>query len=181
TEPVHTPLFISGKEGYHTFRIPALLVTPGGTILAFCEGRKKGRGDSGDIDVVLKRSTDGGKTWKALQVIADDGGNTVGNPCPVVERSTGTIWLLLTHNLGKDNERTIRDGSSKGTRRVWVMKSTDEGATWSKPADITNAVKKKTWTWYATGPGVGIQLTSGRLVIPCDHTEAKTRINRSHI
>src|SRR5262249_34637800 len=107
-EPVHTPLFQSGKEGYHTFRIPALLVTPKGTVLAFCEGRKKGRGDSGDIDVVLKRSTDGGKTWKALQVIADDGANTVGNPCPVVERSTGTIWLLLTHNLGTDTEKTIR-------------------------------------------------------------------------
>jgi sialidase-1 len=79
-------LFVSGKEGYHTFRIPSLLVTPKGTILAFCEGRKKGRGDSGNIDVVLKRSLDGGKTWQPMQVIADDEGNTVGNPCPVVDR-----------------------------------------------------------------------------------------------
>src|SRR5215475_4966194 len=71
--PVQTDLFSRGTEGYHTFRIPSLLVTAKGTVLAFCEGRKKGTGDSGDIDVVLKRSTDGGKTWKALQVIADDG------------------------------------------------------------------------------------------------------------
>src|SRR4051812_13285526 len=83
--PRTADVFLSGKEGYHTFRIPSLLVTPRGTVLAFCEGRKKGRGDSGDIDVVLKRSRDGGATWGPLQVIADDGANTVGNPCPVVD------------------------------------------------------------------------------------------------
>src|SRR5262245_61935636 len=178
---VQTDVFVSGTEGYHRFRIPSLLVTPKGTVLAFCEGRKKGRGDSGDIDLVLKRSTDGGKTWLPMQVVADDGGNTIGNPCPVVERSTGTIWLLLTQNHGSDTERTIRGGTSKDTRRVWVTKSSDEGATWAKPVDITTNVKDAKWTWYATGPGVGIQLTSGRLVIPCDHTEAKTRTNRSHV
>src|SRR4051812_21781383 len=80
-QPARTDLFVSGKEAYHTFRIPSLLVTPKGTILAFAEGRKKGRGDSGDIDTVLKRSRDGGKTWKALQVVAEGGGNTFGNPC----------------------------------------------------------------------------------------------------
>jgi sialidase-1 len=179
--PTQQDIFVSGTEGYHTFRIPALLVTPKGTLLAFCEGRKTGRGDSGDIDLVLKRSTDGGKNWSKLQVVADDGENTIGNPCPVVERSTGTIWLLLTYNLGKDTEKTIRDGTSKGTRGVWVTKSDDDGKTWSKPADITKDVKDPKWTWYATGPGVGIQTTSGRLVIPCDHTESKTKVNRSHI
>src|SRR5687767_2075985 len=90
-EPVERDLFTAGTEGYHTFRIPSLLVTPKGTVLAFCEGRKKGRGDSGNIDLVLKRSLDNGKTWRPMQVIADDEDNTVGNPCPVVERSTGTI------------------------------------------------------------------------------------------
>jgi sialidase-1 len=179
--PVQEELFVAGKEGYHTFRIPAVLVTHKGTLLAFCEGRKKGRGDSGDIDVVLKRSTDDGKTWSRLTVVADDGGNTVGNPCPVVDRTSGTVWLLLTHNLGSDVERTIRDGTSKGTRSVWVTKSDDDGLTWSKPVDVTGDVKGPKWTWYATGPGVGVQAASGRLIIPCDHTEAKTKVNRSHV
>src|SRR5438128_1025964 len=66
-------VFVAGQEGYHTFRIPSALVTPKGTVLAFCEGRKKGRGDAGDIDLVLKRSTDGGKTWQPLQVVWDEG------------------------------------------------------------------------------------------------------------
>jgi sialidase-1 len=179
--PAQHDLFRSGTEGYHTFRIPSLLVTPKGTLLAFCEGRKRGRGDAGNIDLVLKRSLDGGKSWRPMQVIADDADNTVGNPCPVYDRSTNTVWLLLTHNLGKDGEKAIRDGTSKDTRRVWVMKSGDDGATWSKPVDITKDVKDPKWTWYATGPGVGVQLTSGRLLIPCDHTEAGTKTNRSHV
>jgi sialidase-1 len=179
--PVETDLFTAGKGGYHTFRIPALLATRKGSLLAFCEGRKRGRGDSGDIDVVLRRSRDGGKTWLPLQVVAAGGGDTVGNPCAVVERSTGTVWLLLTHNLGTDTEKTIRDGTGKGTRRVWVTSSADEGATWSRPADVTRHVKDPKWTWYATGPGVGVQLTGGRLVVPCDHTEAKTKVSRSHV
>jgi sialidase-1 len=173
-------LFVSGKGAYHTHRIPALC-TVNKTVLAFCEGRKNGRGDSGDIDLLLRRSTDGGKTWGPVQVIADDGPNTVGNPCPVVDRKSGTIWLLLTQNLGSDTERTIRAGTSKDTRRVWVMKSSDEGLTWSKPIDVTRSVKKPTWTWYATGPGCGIQLSTGRLLVPCDHTEAGTKTNRSHV
>src|SRR5262249_15992791 len=73
--------------GYHTYRIPSLIVTNGGVLLAFCEGRKSGRGDTGDIDLVLKRSRDGGKTWDKTQVVWDDADNTCGNPCPVVDRN----------------------------------------------------------------------------------------------
>src|SRR5437016_3531915 len=68
-EPVQTPVFMAGEDGYHTYRIPALIVSPRGTLLAFCEGRKQGGGDAGDIDLVLKRSSDNGKTWGALQVV----------------------------------------------------------------------------------------------------------------
>jgi sialidase-1 len=86
-----------------------------------------------------------------------------------VERDSGVIWLLLTHNLGQDKEPAIIDGTSKGSRTVWVSKSTDDGQTWAKPVEITQSVKQPDWTWYATGPGVGIQTKSGRLVIPCDN------------
>jgi len=173
-------VFTSGSEDYHTFRIPAVIGTRKGTLLAFCEGRKSGRGDSGDIDTLLKRSTDGGKTWGPIQLVWDDGPNTAGNPCPVVDRSTGTVWLLLTRNLGRDTEAQIKDRTSAGSREVWVSKSTDDGVSWSKPVEITATTKAPDWTWYATGPGVGIQLKSGRLLIPCDHNVAVTKVRRSH-
>lgn len=169
----NVPIFVSGTGGYHTYRIPALIRTPEGTLLAFCEGRAGGRGDAGDIDLLLRRSTDSGATWSDPQVVWDDGPNTCGNPCPVVDESTGVIWLLLTHNLGEDHESEIIKGTSKGTRTVWVTSSRDDGRTWDPPKEITPTTKLEGWSWYATGPGVGIQLRhgphKGRLVIPCDH------------
>src|SRR4051812_33714964 len=101
-------IFVAGREGYHTYRIPALIAASNGTLLAFCEGRKKGGGDSGDIDLLLKQSTDLGKHWSEQRVLWNDGENTCGNPCPVVDQQTGTILLLLTHNLGLDNEKDIK-------------------------------------------------------------------------
>ena len=179
--PVSADVFVSGRDGYHTYRIPSALVTPKGTLLAFCEGRKNGRSDTGDIDLLLRRSTDGGATWGPTQVVWDDGPNTCGNPCPVVDRETGTIWLLLTHNLGKDPQSKILDGTSEGTRTVWVTRSDDDGLTWARPLEITKDVKKPDWTWYATGPGVGIQLRTGRLVVPCDYSVAGSRTERAHV
>lgn len=180
-DPIQTPIFVAGQEGYHTYRIPSVIVTKKGTVLAFCEGRKTGRGDAGDIDLVLRRSTDGGKSWGQQQVVWDDAANTCGNPCPVVDAKTGTIWLLLTHNLGTDTEAMIVSGKSKNSRTVWVTRSDDDGATWAKPAEITKDVKKPGWTWYATGPGVGIQLKSGRLLIPCDSKSDGGKIRESHV
>jgi sialidase-1 len=171
-------VFVAGKDGYHTYRIPALIVTTNKTLLAFCEGRKHSRSDTGDIDLLLKRSTDGGKTWGARQVVWDDGPNTCGNPCPVVDEQTGTIWLLLTHNPGNMREAQIKVREPSGTRTVWVSRSDDDGKTWSAPADITSSTKDPAWGWYATGPGVGIQIRHGphrgRLVIPCDHSYHRT-------
>jgi sialidase-1 len=180
-EPMQTDVFISGEKGYHTYRIPAVIVSTRGTLLAFCEGRKNSRSDTGDIDLLLRRSFDGGRTWQPAQLVWDDGPNTCGNPCPVVERSSGTIWLLLTHNLGQDTEAQIVGNKSKGTRTVWVTRSTDDGATWAKPIEITKEVKKPEWTWYATGPGVGIQLKGGRLVIPCDNKAEGGKVRQSHV
>ena len=117
-----TDAFVSGADGYHTYRIPALLVTSKGTLLAFCEGRKGGRSDTGDIDLLVKRSADGGRTWSRQQIVWDDGANTCGNPCPVVDRTTGAIWLPMTWNPAH---------AEPGQRRgMTVRMSEDEGKTW---------------------------------------------------
>jgi len=179
--PVETDVFVSVADSYHTFRIPSLLVAKDGTLLAFAEGRKTGRSDTGDIDLVSRRSKDGGRTWSPLEVVVDDLQNTVGNPCPVLDRQTGVIWLLLTRNLGQDKQKEIMAGKSTGTRTVLAMSSSDHGATWTKPVDITPAVKEPGWGWYATGPGVGIQLSSGRLLIPCDHSVVPSAKLYSHV
>jgi len=183
--PTFVEVYQAGEAGYHTFRIPAIVAARDGTLIAFAEGRRAGAADAGDIDLVAKRSRDDGRTWSALQVVGDDGANTVGNPCPVLDRTTGTMWLLTTRNRGSDRERDIIAGTSQGTRTVWVMKSTDDGRTWSAPVEITSDVKRPEWTWYATGPGIGIQTRSGRLVIPANHAEQGTEtaagIHRSHV
>ena len=75
-------LFTSGDGRYHTYRIPALAVSARGTVLAFAEGRKHGRGDAGDIDLILRRSFDNGRTWAPIQVVVTEAGMTCGNPLP---------------------------------------------------------------------------------------------------
>lgn len=182
-EPVS--LFTAGDSGYACFRIPAIVITGKGTLLAFAEARKKGCSDTGDIDLVLRRSDDRGKTWSPLLVVWDDGDNVAGNPAPVIDRETGTIWLLSTWNHGSDHESQIIDGKSSDTRRIFVLKSVDDGRNWSPAKEITSSVKLPGWTWYATGPVHGIQLRSkpyrGRLMIPCDHIEAGTKKYFSHV
>ncbi|WP_117884379.1 sialidase family protein [Aureibaculum luteum] len=178
-------LFKSDSEDYKCFRIPAIVTTNEGTLLAFAEGRKKGCSDTGNIDLVMKRSEDNGQTWSNLMVIWDDGDNVCGNPAPVVDKITGAVHLLSTWNLGEDHEFEIIAGKSKDSRRIYTLTSTDDGKSWSTPKEITTSVKKENWTWYTTGPVHGIQLENGknkgRLVIPCDHIEAESRKYYSHI
>ncbi|QDU29801.1 Sialidase precursor [Anatilimnocola aggregata] len=174
------PLFVSGEGGYGRYRIPALIATKQGTLLAFCEGRVKATGLIGDIDLVLRRSTDGGKTWLPMQKIADASEDTLGNPCPVVDQKTGTIWLPFTRSPGPFSEQQIVDSQSSGPTTVWIIKSDDEGATWSEPRDISATTREPSWTWYGTGPGIGIQLASGRLFIPSYHTERDSKMYRCH-
>jgi sialidase-1 len=180
-EPRLIDVYLSGEGAYHTYRIPSIVATTKGTLLAFAEARRTGAGDAGDIDLVVKRSRDLGESWSAAQVVGDNGPNTFGNPCAVVDKKTGAIWLLTTHNLGTDREKEILAGTSQAGRTVWAMNSEDDGVTWSEPREITSSVKQADWTWYATGPGVGIQTSSGRLVIPANHAEAGTGVHRSHV
>ena len=186
--PPHTDVFTSGAGGYHTYRIPAVVVTKQETLLAFCEGRRNGRGDSGDIDLIVRRSTDNGRTWSEPTVVWDDGGNTCGNPAPVVDRDTGVVWLPMTWNHGSDNERAIKAGTSREPRQAYVTRSEDDGLTWAPPVRISDAVRRDHWRWYATGPGNAIQLVrgphKGRLLIPAnhsDHSDPDAHPYRSHV
>ncbi|ASO20034.1 sialidase-1 [Actinoalloteichus hoggarensis] len=176
--PAATAVYTSGTDGYDTFRIPAIVRAPGGDLLAFAEGRRDGGGDSGDIDLVLKRSSDDGATWGELIVVGDNGPNTFGNPSPVVDPESGRIVLLSTHNGGDVTETEIRSGDidPADSRRVWVQHSDDDGRTWSEPREITEDVKLPDWRWYATGPVHAIALRegphAGRLIVPANHSDS---------
>ncbi len=153
----HQALFTSGEEPGRGYRIPAMVVLPNDTILAFCESRADPMLDWGDIDLVMKRSIDGGESWSNITVLVDEGSHTAGNPCPVWDNITNTVWLPFC----VDN------------KKVYVMNSTDLGETWSVPREITSEVglnlsgsTDPLVLEYGTGPGCGIQLHTGRLVIP---------------
>ncbi|WP_350277438.1 sialidase family protein [Kribbella sp. HUAS MG21] len=148
--------------GYACYRIPAVVHATNGDVLAFAEGRVADCGDDGDIDLVLRRSSDGGKTWGPLQVVSDGNGGTHGNPVPIVDNRTGRIVLVTTHN----GPEPCTNGCD---RDPYVQTSDDFGSTWTAPRELTDA-KLPNWNfWYATGPMHGIQLQhgphAGRLVV----------------
>lgn len=170
--------YAARTHGYDTFRIPAVVRSVRGTLLAFAEGRRSSASDTGSIDVVLRRSTDGGCTWGPLTVVAAGGDDTRGNPAPVVDPVTGQIVLLTSYNSGAVSEGQIMRGevTPEQSRRVFVQRSGDDGRTFSVPREITAAVKRPQWRWYATGPGHAVALTrgrhAGRLVVPANHSAA---------
>jgi sialidase-1 len=170
--------YTAGRGGYHTYRIPAVVTTRKGAVLAFAEGRRNGAGDSGDIDVVLRRSLDGGCTWGPLEVVAAGKGNTRGNPAPVVDPRSGRIVLVTSYNGGAVTEAQIMRGEAthRQSRRVFVQTSRDDGLHFTAPREITAEVKLPDWRWYATGPGHAVALTrgpyAGRIVVPANHSAA---------
>lgn len=150
----------SQDPGYACFRIPAIVRTTDGTLLAFAEGRVLNCGDAADIDLVVKRSTDGGRTWGPLQVVNEGAGDTHGNPAPIVDRDTGRIWLAETYNTGRKDSASC---SVPCDRSPHLQYSDDDGKTWSEPRDLSPEILPADWnSWYATGPVHGIQLTHGR-------------------
>ena len=124
-----------GEAGVDTYCIPALVVAKNGDLLAFAEARHGSRSYTGDIDLVMKRSSDGGATVEAAHALGRREEH-VRQPCPVVVSSTGAILLLATRNLGTDHESQIIAGESEGTRTVWVLQSDDHGKTWSAPREV---------------------------------------------
>ena len=167
-----TVLYEADQGGYAIYRIPAIVVTQRGVVLAFCEARRSAGGDWGAIDVLLRRSTDGGATWRPPQQVSHTGAGiaknpvalqqglagaderTCGNPAPITDRETGTVHLLYCVEYA----------------RCFYRRSDDDGATWSEPVDLTATFEafrpEYDWRVLATGPGHGIQLRSGRLLVP---------------
>lgn len=181
-------VFTSGSEGHKSYRIPAIINLPNGEILTFCEGRVNGSRDFGDINIVMKRSKDKGKTWGSLQTIVDYDRLQAGNPAPVVDLTdpaypNGKIFLF--YNTGNNQEGEVRKGN--GLREVWYKTSTDNGATWSDAINITLQVHRpkqpqvnaaynfsEDWRSYANTPGHAMQFQSGkykgRIYIAANHS-----------
>jgi len=171
-------VFESGKEGNASYRIPAVIKLKSGKLLAFAEGRRKGAGDFGDVNIVLKTSTDQGKTWSALQDVAENADLQAGNPAPVVDyfdKNYPKGRIFLFYNTGNNTEQQVRKGN--GRREVWYKTSIDEGQTWSDPVNISARVKRDDWRSFANTPGHALQLTKGkykgRIYVPVNYSKGE--------
>jgi sialidase-1 len=170
--------------GFHSFRIPAVVTTSTGRILAFAEGRRHFNRDYGDINLVYKRTrtaTDHGtdpEDWEPLREVIGSGNGTWGNPTPVVDGNT--IYLFMNWNAGDRSQygnESLPDGSvtkkidstEEGRRHLYLTQSTDDGNTWSAPVKLTSQLTPNGWAWDAVGPGNGIRLRSGELVVPAQY------------
>lgn len=182
--PNTTYVYENLELGYSCFRNPALVQTQKGTILAFAQGRYTDCYDLGDRDLLVKRSTDNGRTWGKAIMVFDDKKETCTGPVPVVDQVTGDIHLVMT-KIDIDYEADHELGLDEKKRGVYYTKSADDGLTWSEPLNISTTTFLNEWEVVATGPGSGIQLTKGahknKLIIPCYHRNRKDRRMSAHM
>jgi sialidase-1 len=190
-----TVVFKGGNEGHAIYRIPAMISLPNGELLAFAEGRVNGTDDFGDINLVMKRSTDKGKSWSPLQMLVDYDSLQAGNPAPVVDlhdpaHPQGVVYLFF--NTGNNHEYEVR--MNQGVREVWMMKSFDLGKTWETPVNITLQTHrpnnpqfnpdydfKEDWRHYANTPGHAFQFQEGkfkgRIFVAANHSVGPPKDN----
>lgn len=172
---LRTTLRRPGDDGVHTYRIPGLVTTPRGTLVAVFDVRNAASADlPGDVDVGMMRSTDDGATWSAMRRILDydkaapgSHGNGVGDPSLLVDATTGAIVVAALWSYGPRAWKDSGPGlTPEETGQLVVARSLDDGLTWSKPVSITPQVKDPAWRLCFQGPGTGIQLRDGTLVFP---------------
>ncbi|MEV8532926.1 sialidase family protein [Streptomyces sp. NPDC051211] len=188
---VSTP-FKAFTDGYDCYRIPTLVTTKQGALLALAEARLDGCGDVGDIDLVLKRSYDNGRSWEPMQVLRGGGrGNRdgYGNPVPVIDADSGLISVMYAFNTwttepnpkyrkGAKDSKEPKEIRVRGPRALHLMHSRDEGRTWTDGHNPQPQLIKEDWEWLSVGPGHGIQLARtdmrpGRLVIAGEHRDSR--------
>lgn len=175
----------AGDDGSAAYRIPGLVTTNEGTLLAVYDIRHNSSVDlQEDIDIGLSRSTDGGRNWEKMRIpltFKDNGGlppaqKGVGDPCILVDTRTNTVWIAALWSYGFGNQRTWNSShpgmSHEETGQLVLSKSTDDGQTWSPPVNITRQVKNPSWHLLLQGPGRGITMHDGTLVFPIQYLDS---------
>lgn len=168
-----------GDDGVFAYRIPGLVTTPEGSLIAVYDIRHRTSLDlQEDIDIGMSRSTDGGRSWEKMKTIMDmgrwgglpDAQNGIGDPCVLIDEATGEIFVVAVWTYGLGNDRAwdqVGDGfSPETTAQLMLTSSRDDGRTWSAPRNITTQVKAPEWRFTLQGPGRGICMADGTLVFP---------------
>lgn len=170
----------AGQDGVDTYRIPGLVTTNSGTLIAVYDNRYNNSKDlQEDIDIGMSRSTDGGGTWEPMKVIIDMGEygglpqnlNGAGDPSVLYDHFTNTIWVAALWMSGSAPDKMLWWASQPGmtpqeTGQFILVKSTDDGLSWSEPINITGQIKDPAWQLLLQGPGRGITMSNGTLVFP---------------
>lgn len=172
------PIFAAGENGAHSHRIPALVTASDGSLVAIAEARWESWVDKTLTDIVARRSTDGGKSWSAIEKLTCVESGAYMDPTPIVDRVTGEIFLFFSHWPEGDHSG---DGN-----RAFLVTSKDNGLSWSSPREITKEIAPGDLRIHGFGPGIGIQMEGGkykgRMILPVRmlDTANKTRYNVSY-